>query len=180
MFLFYFKLNILKRIKKLPEKSDLRLIDVLPPSEFSKGYAAGFFDGEGSIGLYIRKNRPKPVISITNCSWHVLNYLHALVLPLLEVDFPAQKGMQIRISAWEDVKNFVEVFKDICIVKREQLELMHNAVKMHDNLVKKRKDKKVYSQDDVEIFKQIANEIKKAKKTIIYHTRLMEKYRKEA
>jgi hypothetical protein len=168
------------RIKKLPEKSDLRLIDVLPPYEFSKGYAAGFFDGEGSVGLYIQKNRPKPIISITNCSWHVLNYLQALILPLLEVDFSAQKDMQIRISAWEDVKNFVEVFKDICIVKREQLELMHNAVKMHENLVKKRKGKKVYSQDDVEIFNQIANEIKKAKKSIIYQALLMEKYRKEA
>jgi len=162
----------------LPETSNLRSIDVLPSSEFSKGYAAGFFDGEGSVGLYIQKNRPKPVISIANCSWHVLNYLQALVLPLLEVDFPAQKSMQIRISAWEDVKNFVDVFKDICIVKREQLELMYNAVKLHEKLIKKRKGSKVYSQTDIEIFKQTANEIKKAKEAIICHARLMEKYRK--
>ena len=88
------------------------------------------------------------------------------MLPLLEVDFRGQKSKQIRISAWKDIKNFVEVFKNICIIKREQLELMDKAVKLHENLVSKRKGRKVCSQRDVENFKQIADKIREAKEAI--------------
>jgi hypothetical protein len=155
--------------------SDLRFIDVFPSTEFCKGYAAGFFDGEGSVGLYIYKNRPKPVISITNCHWHVLNYLQTLVLPLLEVDFHGQKQMQIRISAWKDIQNFVEVFKEICIVKREQLELMNEAIELHEIARKRRKGKNVYSERNIEEFKRICYKLKKAKKKIKNYYVRMEK-----
>lgn len=150
-----------------------RQVDVFPSEEFAKGYVAGFFDGEGSVGLYFQENRPKPVISITNCHWHILNYLHALVLPLLEIDVCRPKYMQIRISSWEAVKNFIHVFKDLCIVKREELEFVDQAVKLHQKLVNERKGRKIYSQAEIEAFRKIANEIKAVKRKIPEHGRYM-------
>jgi len=154
-------------------------IDILPSPDFIKGYIAGFFDGEGSVGLYFHKDRPKPVISITNFHWHTLNYLQALGFPLLRINFRSQKRMQLRISAWEDIKSFVEVFKGICQVKREELELMDKAVKLHENLVKERKGRKVYYKTDIQSFNQIAEQIKEAKKRTIRHGVYMEEYRRK-
>jgi len=151
----------------------IKIIDVFPSEDFAEGYVAGFFDGEGSVGLYLEKNRPKPVISITNCHWHVLNYLHALVLPLLQIDVRGQKNMQIRITSWEAVKNFVGVLKDICIVKRQELELMDQAVQLHQRLVDNRSGRKIYSHSDIEDFKRISAKMRAEKKRIVEHGKHM-------
>jgi len=62
-----------------------------------------------------------------------------------------------------------DVFKDICIVKREELELMDEAVKLHKELVEKRKRtraRKLYSQDDIKRFEEIAKEMRMVKRRI--------------
>ena len=91
---------------------NLKQVDIVPSTEFAEGYVAGFFDGEGSVGLYLERNRPTPRISLTNYDWHVKNYVSALLLPILGIDALPPKYAQIRISSWEGVGNFVKNSKN--------------------------------------------------------------------
>ena len=54
-----------KRIHKLSA------IDVLPPEDYRRGYVAEFFDADGFVGLYVRNDRPTPIICFTNTHVHV-------------------------------------------------------------------------------------------------------------
>lgn len=152
----------------------LSRIDVLPPKDYAEGYIAGFFDGEGFVSLRIQKNRPSPIIGIANTHVHVLNWLRALVFPLEEIDYVHLylKNRQIRIFRWDQVEKFVNIFKDLCIVKREQLELMDEAIKKRRELISQRKGRRLYSDQDIEYFTTIAKRIKDAKDRIKNHWRL--------
>ena len=156
--------------EKLLNSMNLNLSAWQQSEDFMKGYAAGFFDGEGCVQLLTSEcqgERPSPTISIANRHLIALQYLHAYVFPLLGIDFLYPRNGQIRISRWESIEAFVEVFKDICVVKRRQLQLMDEAVKLHKSLVRKRKGKRIYSEEALKKFKQIDDSIGEDRKLIV-------------
>ena len=80
----------------------LSVIDVLPPEDYRRGYVAGFFDADGFVGLYIRNDRPTPIICFINTHVHVLNWLRILVFQLEDILYPGipqeQTNQSIRCS----------------------------------------------------------------------------------
>jgi len=149
----------------------LSVIDVLPPEDYRRGYVAGFFDADGFVGLYIRNDRPTPIICFTNTHVHVLNWLRTLVFQLEEIDYihVYPKSRQIKISRWDQVEKFVNIFKTLCIVKRRQLELLDEAIKKRWELIANRKGRKLYANQDIEAFRKIEQQIKEEKGNIKKH-----------
>lgn len=76
---------------------------------------------------------------------------------------PENAAIQVRMQSWEGVKSFVDLFKDICIVKRKELELMDQAIRLHQELISEHKGRKVYSEANTEAFRRITNEMKMVK-----------------
>lgn len=152
----------------------LSVIDVFPPEDYRRGYVAGFFDADGFVGLYIQNNRPTPIISFTNTHVHVLNWLRTLVFQLEEIDYVHvyPKNRQIKIFRWDQIEKFVDIFKSLCIVKRGQLELLDEAIKKRRELITRRKGRRLYSNQDIENFRKIAQCIKEAKDNIKKHWKL--------
>ena len=141
--------------------SKVSVIDVFPSEDYRRGYVAGFFDADGFVGLYIH-NTPKPSIVFTNTHVYVLDWLRTSVFQDEGIDYiyAYRKSRQIKIYRWDQIEKFVEKFKNLCIVKRSQLELLDEAIRKRRELRKHRKGRRLYSDRNIEDFRKIAQRIK--------------------
>jgi L-lactate utilization protein LutB len=66
-------------------------------------------------------------------------------------------------------REFVNIFKTLCIIKRRQLELLDEAIKKRRELIANRKGRKLYANQDIEAFRKIEQQIKEEKGNIKKH-----------
>ena len=127
-----------------------------------EGYITGFFDADGHVGLYIRDGIPRPVISFSNDSIHVLNFIH-YGFQLLGIDFHIYpKSRQLRINAWkEPLRDVVKFLMQRSQVKRGQLGVMLEAIDKYYSLLGRRRKK--YSPQDKKEFKELSDKMRKMK-----------------
>jgi len=88
----------------------------------SAGYIAGLFDGEGS--LYYDRINKHYVVEIVNTNLEVLEMIREqLNMGRIFIDKRKEKKVyHLRIRKQSDVKRFVEMVKDECIIKRARIE----------------------------------------------------------
>ena len=109
-------------------------------------YLGPFFDGEGSVGLYIfdyrgrRKNgelKVVPSIQIT-CfvKSHVLNLFHFLKGEDISscIRRIKRKVVGIAVRGWEDVLKFIDKIQSFTIIKRKELMLLKRACTIYNGL----------------------------------------------
>lgn len=129
-----------------------------------EGYITGFFDADGHVGLYVYNGIPRPVISFSNDSIHVLNFIH-YGFQLLGIDFRIYpKSRQLRINAWKEEESLREVVKFLMQrsqVKRGQLGVMLEAIDKYYSLPGGRRKK--YNPQDKKEFKELAGRMRKMK-----------------
>lgn len=95
-------------------------------------YLGPFFDGEGSVGLYLVNKQKRiginPVISITNKGIFLSQIKEFLDS---ENIFSDQQQMSVRIYHWKDVEKFIDKILPFTILKRKELTLLKQACKIH-------------------------------------------------
>ena len=128
-------------------------------------YVAGFFDADGSVGLYFG-GVPRPSISITNCHNNVLLAIK-YTLELENIDSRVRPASSARmpcwrltIESWQGVRRFIDKLVTRTIVKQNQLLVMREVVERHDLLTSRRRGRKnLYTKREIDWFRRKASEL---------------------
>lgn len=102
-------------------------------------YLAGFFDADGSIGIYRRgiSNTPSLTIVLTNSNLDALREMHEIIgegnIYFTESNNENHRTSgQIRITGKAAI-GFVEIIGDFCMVKKDQIEVARTFIGIHHN-----------------------------------------------
>jgi hypothetical protein len=104
-------------------------------TEPEKGYLAGLFDGEGTIGYYDFRERHESTVMITNADPRVMNWLVEKIgygnVHTVRKAYARRKHVvhHWRISNKPRVYDFLEAISPYLIVKKDQVELLLNLWK---------------------------------------------------
>jgi len=132
------------------------------------GWLAGFFDGEGYIGLWKGRNKKYvtygPRIKIFNIHRatmeHFASQMKLLGLPFFMWARKPQKATQqlgwyIEIQGHKRVKKFIEVLLPHVVLKKEQMELMLEYINYRLSVLPNFRDDRRYGSYDEEVFQKM-------------------------
>ena len=130
------------------------------------GWIAGFFDGEGYIGLWKRtdhrvgyKDTYRPSVVIANTDKKTIDYLSEQLLSFGITSYikyrPSKKGWReswvIEINGFKRLKKFIDFIEEYCITKKEQVSLVKEFINRRSALYKN----VPYVERDHEIYEQL-------------------------
>ena len=129
------------------------------------GWIAGFFDGEGYIGLWKRsdnrgyKDTYRPSVVISNTDEKTIVYLsEQLILNGVPNHIKERKSRNgwrkswvVEISGFERIKKFIYFIEEHVITKRSQVEIMKEFINKRSSVCKNTP----YDDRDHEIYEQL-------------------------
>jgi len=132
--------------------------------EMSYSYVAGFFDGEGTVGLYKAKGYMRLMIYLGNTNFEVLikmkNLFGGYIYSRNKIE-NRKKVWDWNIRDRDDIKNFLEKIYPYTTVKRQQIKYALRYLE----LSKKAHSSNIITQEEHEIRQFFADKIKEMKDT---------------